>query len=181
MKKILALTLAMLLLALPALAEDRYTTIEVEGMPEILAETKYENTDVGFTFWYTPDTFTVLWDTLSDAQGQLMIHCAEESGVPVFITVELPEKTGMSGLAYLQNKPVADNVPASSLHEIQTAMTEGGDTLYFRAGHDDTTYYEYYLVQKNGKELQLFTSYALEMADGYGTRIDHLVSTFSLN
>lgn len=178
--RVLALALALILLAAPALAEDRYSTIEVAGATEIIAETKYENAAVGLSFWYTPTSFSVLWDSLSDPQGQLMIHCNDETGVPIFITVELPEKSGLQGVAYLESKPVQDGLEAGALSAIQTAMTENGGILMYRTCNEDTSCHAYYVLQGNGRELQLYTNYALELADNYGVRINHLISTFAL-
>ncbi|MBR1584840.1 MAG: hypothetical protein IJ662_04810 [Clostridia bacterium] len=178
--RVIALVLALTLLAVPALAESRQTVIEVESTPVSITEMKYENAAVGFSFWYDPAVFTVLWDTLDDPQGQLMIHGQEEEGAPVFLTVELPEKTGLSGDDYLAQRPAQDGVPAASLSETQIYMTEGGAALHVRTGYDSEMYFEYYLIRSGSKELQLYTSYSLNAIQSAGPRIAHLVSTFDV-
>lgn len=178
--RLLALALVLMLLSVPALAEDRFSTIEVEGAAEIVHETKYEGT-AGLSFWYDDSRFAVLWDTLDDPQGQLFISFLVSDGFASYVTVELPVKTGLYGTAYLEQRPLQDAVPAASLSPIETRMTEEGVTLSLRTAYDDTTCYKYILLQKNGKELQLFATYSLEAAEGLGVRIDHMVSTFGLN
>ena len=179
-KRIFALALALMLLSVPALAEEKWAVVEINGAPVVFSETKYENITVGFSFWYQSDLFAVLWDSLEDAQGQLMIHGNEVNGAPVFITVELPAKSGLSGTAYLEQRPLTEGIAIPSLGGVEQGMTESGDLLLMRTGYNETSCFAYYVIQNGSKELQLYTTYSLSAMNDLGVRISHLVSTFHL-
>lgn len=183
-KRVAALALAWALLSAPALGEERYSTVEVNGMPEILAETRYQNIGVGFSCWYAPGFFSLLWDTLSDPQGQLMLHGSPENGDPVFLTAENPKKTGLSGDAFLTEAPLRDGLSKDSLTEIESYRSPQGDTFRYRAGYDGGFCYEYYSVKKTinkkSRELLLRTCCPVLDPEGYGVRLSHAVFSFDL-
>lgn len=179
-KRLLSLTLALLLLAAPALADERFSTVEVNGMTEVLGEIKYENPDAGFVCWYAPGFFSLLWDTLDDPQGQLMLYGSRGEGSPVYLTAERPEKSGLKGKAFLAAAPREDGVPEDTLTAIETNKSPQGDTFQFLSGVLGDSRYEYYSVRKKGKELLLRVRCPIVDPDGWGVRLSHAVFSFDL-
>ena len=180
-KRYFALALALLLtFSLTALAEERYSTIEVEGAPEILMETKYENAEAGFVCWYAPEYFAVLWDTLADPQGQWMLHSLAEGGAPAYLTAEWPEKEQITGAAYLANRPLMDNLPTDSLSEVSVTQNDQGVVFSYRSGYDGESYYEYFAAQKGAKELLLRLCCPLNDLSNNGVRLTQAVFSFDL-
>ena len=177
--RILAFVLALLLIALPAMAETREGAMEINGGFETVTETKYENPIVGFAFWFDASAFTILWDSLQDVQGQLMVQLNTESGVPAYVTAELPGKYSAGALEFLNQKPILDGVDASAISAVQTAFTEGAASVSYVTAHDDTTAREYFAIEKGDKALVLYATWAADDAAA-AARINHLVSTFDL-
>ncbi len=179
-KRCFALTLALLLaLSAAAFAEERYSIIQVEGAPETLIETKYENAEAGFVCWYAPGHFAVLWDTLADPQGQWMLRSLAE-GAPAYLTAERPEKDQITGAAYLASRPLMDNLSADSLSEISTTQNDAGVAFSYRSGSDGETYYAYFSAQKGGKELLLRLCCPMNDLSGIGARLTQAAFSFDL-
>ena len=179
-KRLAALALALLLLSASAGAEERYSTVEVNGMTEVLGEIKYENPDAGFVCWYAPGFFSLLWDTLADPQGQLMLYCSRAEGAPAYLTAERPEKNGLKGKAFLKAAAGEDGIPEDALSPIETYKSPEGDTFQFLSGTLDGIRYEYYSVRKKGKELLLRARCPEAAPDGLGVRLSHAVFSFDL-
>ncbi len=179
MKKILAVILSVaMIMCLSAAAESAVTRekiIMIEGTEEIIVETLYES-PLGYLLWYPADWFAAAHEEECD----LFDAIDEEANVGVSIANQeiTPEYADESLNAEVEIALANGAVMAGDIRQWQLesgAIIKAAELIY----GDDVNMIYYICVED--KVFCVACFYPVEAAEGFGRRIEQMISTFELN
>lgn len=174
-RKILAMMLVIVLMPCAAVAESAVTreqTIMIEGTEEVIVETLYES-PLGYRLWYPADWFVA----------------SHEGECDFFDSVDKEANVGVS----IADQEISPEYADESLNaEIEIARANGGELIgdirewQLESGaiikcaelaYGDTFNPIYYICVED-KVFCVACFYPAEAAEGFGMRIEQLISTF---
>ena len=144
MKRIISITLILLLLTGAACAETRESVIYLEGEPEPVTETLYE-TPWGFSFWYDADLLTV--DESMSENGYSLTVYPTDNVLGVYMEIMLPEAIFMDSWEYLESNTGSDT-------EYESYYTDTGTEIlgYVQPAFDNDVIQGFYAASSNNKD-----------------------------
>lgn len=174
---ILALSLMLAVSGMSAMAEPvatREGTVIVEGMEEKVTEVRYESLN-GFTFWYPIDNFMVVYENDCDVvyPSDVEIEGVSMTIVPVDVPVEEADVL----LAEAVGGYAEDEAEIGEVQEMEISETVSAKTVNVIC---EGTVYRFYLITGNEKVFCLTATFPLEALEGFGVRLDSVVSTFEI-
>jgi len=177
MKRVFAFILACILMMTAGSAfaqETRERTVMLEGIEETITETMYLSPN-GFSLWYPADLFKVVSE-----YGHETIVPADETIenvslmiVPVDIPVEeseafIYEATG----GYMEDE--------AEISEVQEGKLDSGlDVKSVQAALAEEIH-RFYLITGADKVFCLTAMFPIETAEGFGARMEQIISTFDI-
>lgn len=179
MKKVWILVLSLMLAVsgISAMAEpvpSREGTVIVEGMEEQVTEFQYESLN-GFTFWYPIEYFMVVCENDYDV---VYPADAEIEGVSMTIVpVEVPVEEADALLDEAMGGYMEGEAEIGDIQEMQISETVNAKTVDVIC---EDVVYRFYLITGNEKVFCLMATFPLEALEGFGTRLDSVVSTFEI-
>ena len=179
MKKVLVLTLAMFMFVYAGIAcaenlQTRESIVMIEGTEEIITETLYESPQ-GFLVWYPADLFvatheeeTDYFDTASGfveagvaiVDGQMSYQAADEM---LEVSIEMSIANGGNMIGDIREWQLDSGV---IVKHAQIIYGDDHNPIYYLYGGDRVFCVSCY--------------YPAEAAEGIGTRIERMISTFEL-
>ncbi len=172
MKRIISITLILLLLTGAACAETRESVIYLEGEPEPVTETLYE-TPWGFSFWYDADLLTV--DESMSENGYSLTVYPTDNVLGVYMEIMLPEAIFMDSWEYLESNTGSDT-------EYESYYTDTGTEIlgYVQPAFDNDVIQGFYAASSNNKDQVAIFIYCLTEAwEGWGHRLLHTLQTIT--
>ena len=175
MRKLLAILLAALLLAVPALAEapvqTRTSVLEIEGVGEEVVETLFEGE--GFSLWYPSELLKA-----TDYYGNVSFVPVDEAVTDVTFIVVFAEIPAEESEAFIA-EATGGYEPEWVISEVSEMATESENAVLTVEAVLDGETHRYYLVQGEAGCLCITAMFPTEAAEGYGVRFDALVKTIA--
>ena len=179
MKKILAAILAFAMMLCAAAVEESAVTREkiimIEGTEEVIVETLYES-PLGYRLWYPADWFTAYHEEACDffdaidEEANVGVSIADQEITPEYADETL---TGEIEIALANGGELVGDIRQWQLES--GAIIKSAELIY-----GDNVNMIYYICVED-KVFCVACFYTVEAAEGFGRRIEEMISTFELN
>lgn len=176
MKRILLFVLVVIMLAGTATvhAQTRECMIIIEGYEEIITETLYESPQ-GFRIWYPADIFAVTHEDGND-------YIDSVDGIIDMCVAIVDGRMSYEAADEMMDADIEMSIAngAEILGEIETWTLDSGMTVkHVDIAYNDE-YNPIYYLYGSGRVFCISCHYPAEAAEGFGARIEQMISSFEL-
>ena len=171
MRRLIALTLALLLCGLSAVAETREHVIYVEGEPETVVETLFR-AGAGFSLWYDADAMEV-----AELYGGAEVHVWPKGDDSVLLNIYPSEYAGELPWKWLEL-----NAPEGVAYSEET--TDAGDAMRwisYVSPYNEMKLWSYYAVDGADDYVVAEGVWPVEVDEGWGHRLRAVLRTVAFD
>ena len=161
-----------------AATDTAFMVVETAGMQETVAQSRFTEEQIGFTFLYDSDYLSV-YDTLSEdgTAGAVYVNPSDPENTQLISIQFIPAPIlGVTAQEYLDEIPMLFEL--DDVGQMDQIVMDSGVCFSFRAGFKADMYYMFFTLTGGKTDLCLLVRYPLEVIETYGARFDRLIWSF---
>lgn len=155
--------------------DTTYLVVETAGMLETVAQSRFTEERLGFTFLFDSEYLSV-YNTLSEdgASGAIYVNPSDpENTLPISLQIIPASILGVDADAFLNRIPMSFEL--DDIGQMDQIVMDSGTCFSFRAGFKGDMYYMFFTLTGGKTDLCLLARYPLDVIESYGARFDRLI------